>query len=352
MGQGRAWMAGGLAVAALAAAILAAAGGCVPTVPRAKIVFANLAGIYYAPAAPAAPADNAAGAPAAATPVEGAVPELSEALLVRAVKELNATKDLDFVVLSGDLFARADGLSLDRMKGILAELRVPYYVVLGDHDMPADKAGLSRALLALALEGHGFDSARGYWSREVLPGLVLVGLDTAQAGQPGGHVDPEQLAWLDQTLTARADKAVIVLAHHGLMPLHPLDEGSAWRDLLVDNAEAVREVIERHPNVVLVLTGHHHFAEGRVSGQTVYAASPSVSVWPLAYHLVRLSPQEVEAVWVPLGADAETRRAQDRLLGSKAYRGVFAAGEDGDTACVRLFGGNKMQVFRLPGVRQ
>ena len=325
-------------LAAGAAALGAAAvGGCGPSVPRGKITFANLAGIYYSPGGDAA--------------VEGALVEDSEALLERAVKELNGTKDLDFVVLSGDLFARADGLSLDRMKGILAELRVPYYVVLGDHDMPAAKTGLSRSVIALAFEGHGFAGTQGSWSREVGRGLVVVGRDTAQAGRPGGHVDATQLGWLDRTLAANAGKAAIVVAHHGLVALHPLDEGSAWRELMVDNAEAVREVLGRHANVVLVVTGHHHFAEGQVRGRTVYVSSPSVSVWPLAYHLVRLTPQEAEAVWVPLGSDGQTRRAQDRLLGSAAYRGVFPEGEDGDTACVRLFGGKKMAVYRLPGVR-
>jgi len=34
-----------------------------------------------------------------------------------------------------------------------------------------------------------------------------------------------------------------------------------------------------------------------------------------------------------------------------ASAGVFPPGEDGDTACVRLFGGKKMDVFRLPAIR-
>jgi hypothetical protein len=110
-------------------------------------------------------------------------------------------------------------------------------------------------------------------------------------------------------------------------------------------------VLRRHKNVVLVVTGHHHLAEGRVSGPIVYMAGPSLSVWPLAYHLVRLTPREAEAVWVPVGTDDQTRRALERLLASKAYRGVFPQGEDGDTACVRLFGGRKMEVYRLPDIR-
>jgi hypothetical protein len=66
---------------------------------------------------------------------------------------------------------------------------------------------------------------------------------------------------------------------------------------------------------------------------------------------VRLSPKEAEAVWVPLAGDDLTRRAQNRLLRSTEYRGVFPAGEDGDTACVRLFGGKKMEVYTLPAIR-
>jgi hypothetical protein len=101
----------------------------------------------------------------------------------------------------------------------------------------------------------------------------------------------------------------------------------------------------------MVLAGNCRFAEGRVQGRVVYLSSPSASIWPMAYHLVRLTPREAEAVWVPLADDDLTRRAQDRLLGSAAYRGVFPPGEDGDTACVRLFGGKKMEVYPLPAIR-
>jgi len=54
---------------------------------------------------------------------------------------------------------------------------------------------------------------------------------------------------------------------------------------------------------------------------------------------------------VPLDSGALARKAQERLLGSEMYRGVFPAGEDGETACVRLFGANKMVVVPLPAIR-
>ena len=312
--------------------------GCVPTWAGGHVRFAVLAGVYYSPSPDVA--------------VEGALVEDAPALLSRAVAQLADTQGLDFVLVAGDLLARADALALDRAKAALDELPVPYYVVLGDHDGPDDAGrGLSRSSLIWALQGHGFDGPQGYWCREVKPGLVVIGLDTGGAGRMAGHVDARQLDWLERTLQTHRDQAVLVLAHHGLMALHPLDEGSAWRDLLVDNRDAVREVLARHPNVLVVVTGHHHFADGRASGPTVYLAAPSVSVWPLAYQLVDASAKEVEAVWVPLDSGALARKAQERLLGSEMYRGVFPAGEDGETGCVRLFGGGKMVVVPLPAIR-
>jgi 3',5'-cyclic AMP phosphodiesterase CpdA len=325
------------------------AAGCGnPSVPRERLTLAVLAGVYYS-ASPGAQ-------------VEAAMVENSEALLKKTIADLGAMKDLDFAIVGGDLLARADPLSLDRAKALLAELKVPYYVILGEHDGPAPLSqgaagdsglavGVSRGSIIWAFQGRGFSTAEGYWAHEVLPGLVVVGLDTVMPGGRGGHVSAQQLAWLDQTLKTYASKSVIVAGHHSLVPLHPLDEGAAWAHMVVDNGAAVREVIERHRNVMMVLSAHHHFAEGRVSGRSLYLAAPSVSVWPLAFQLIRLTPKEAGPMWVPLGDDDLARRAQERLLASKEYRGVFPAGEDGDTACVRLFGVKKTEVYPLPAIR-
>jgi len=340
---------------------LALVAGCVPAVPRPPVTFAVVAGAYYS-------ADGkVAGEPA--------VGEDSGRLLMRAVEDINGQKQVDFVLVAGDLLARADPLSLDRARAMLDELHPPYCVVLGEHDGPAlpgpgeevpgaeppaeaPAAGLglgprgeSRSTVIWVFQGHGFTGSQGYWAREIKPGVVVVGLDTVSPGRRGGHVDAQQLTWLDQTLTAHAGRMVIVVAHHGLIPMHPLDEGTAWAHLMVDNAAEVRAVLEKHPNVVMAITASHHFAASRVSGRIVYLAAPSVSVWPLAYHVVRVDQQNAEAVWVPLASEGLARKALERLLASPAYRGVFASGEDGDTACVRLFGGNKLQVVPLPAIR-
>jgi hypothetical protein len=330
----------------LLAGVLAA--GCTgAAAPREKITFAVLSGAYI---------DGATGAT-----VEGAVVEDSESLLRKAVADFNARKELEFVVVVGDLLARPGGAGIDRAKAILDDLKAPYYVVLGSGEVTGaavppkpgakttpDTGATGTGAVTWAFQGKGFSGPEGYWSREVSPGLVLVALDTVQPGRPWGHVNDKQLEWLDRTLSEAKGKSVIVAAYHQLQAMHPLDESDAWHYKLVDNAPQVRTILEKNGNVVAVVAGDAHYAAFRSTGRILYMTSPSLSVWPLAYHLVLLGPKEIEATWVPAAPEALVHKAQNRLLETPLYRGVFPAGEDGDTACIRLFGGRKLETMKLP----
>jgi Icc protein len=55
--------------------------------------------------------------------------------LEAAVAHLNQVPDLDFVVFTGDLVDQADPESFELFREILAQLRMPYYLSLGNHDV-------------------------------------------------------------------------------------------------------------------------------------------------------------------------------------------------------------------------
>ncbi|MDK1032539.1 MAG: hypothetical protein QGD94_11065, partial [Planctomycetia bacterium] len=200
-------------------------------------------------------------------------------------------------------------------------------------------------------QGHGFSGPKGYWAQEVTPGTVLVGRDSARVGRRGGFLDDKQLKWLDETLNTYREKAVIIIAHHGLTNFHPFDESVVWQHLTVRNSAAVRDVISRHPNVILAITGHHHFAAGKAIGHVVHIASPSLTVWPLAYHLIRINKKSVETLWLPIGSDKLQAKARGRLFADHEWRGPFPAGEQGDTELIRLFGAHKSQTFKFAEIR-
>jgi Icc protein len=110
-------------------------------------------------------------------------------LLQAAVDEINSVPDLDFVLVLGDLTQDAEPWNVDAVKMILDQLKVPYYVVFGNHDIspvpteakPDVIVGVSRWTLVSAFQGTrgGFYmDGRSYYAREVAPDLLLVALDT------------------------------------------------------------------------------------------------------------------------------------------------------------------------------
>lgn len=107
-----------------------------------------------------------------------------------AVAEINKIPDLKFVLVAGDLTQDAEPWNIDELRRILDGLKVPYYVVLGNHDLslvPHEKKdqpiSLSKYTVAGAFIGPSGGMVPGmtYYAHEVAKDLVLIGIDTSRA---------------------------------------------------------------------------------------------------------------------------------------------------------------------------
>ena len=54
--------------------------------------------------------------------------------LLRSVAQINATDSIDFVLVTGDLTEEGDRTTMEKVKSCLDLLKVPYHVVLGNHE--------------------------------------------------------------------------------------------------------------------------------------------------------------------------------------------------------------------------
>lgn len=115
--------------------------------------------------------------------------------------------DADLCVVSGDLTDAGDAASYERLRSILATLRVPVRLLLGNHDR---RAAFRAAFPEAGCDAHGFVQ-----SALDLDRTRLLFLDTLDESQPGaGLMCRDRLGWTADRLAEAGERAVVAFLHH------------------------------------------------------------------------------------------------------------------------------------------
>ena len=170
--------------------------------------------------------------------------------------------DVCFVIQLGDLVEGSGLLKSQTLTDIAAvktvydNLDVTHYYVLGNHDV--DNITLSEFTTATGMD------ATGYYSFDVEDTHFIVldanySEDDDATHYTTGHdwhntyIPPAERTWLTNDLVGTAKSQVIVFCHQRL------DTSiTSSIDYIVDNAAAVRTILESSGKVKAVLTGHNH----------------------------------------------------------------------------------------------
>lgn len=174
----------------------------------------------------------------------------------------------DVVILSGDLTECGLPEEYANVAALIARhLPMPVLVIPGNHDRRENL----RTTLA-HLPGVTVDPLYVQYAVEDYP-VRLVMLDTAVPGFGHGELRPDQLQWLDRTLTAAPDKPTLIAMHHP-----PFACGIAHMDrIMLRNAADFVGVIARHRQVERIVCGHHHRPITARVGPAIASICPSVA---------------------------------------------------------------------------
>ena len=190
---------------------------------------------------------------------------LALAAAVDAVLALDPAPD--GVLVSGDLTNGGDARSYERVRELLAPLRMPVHVMPGNHD---DREALRAWFTEDTLAGASQDP----FHYAVRCGVLrLVVCDTTVPGRDDGRLDAGALAWLSDELAAERDVPTIVAMHHP-----PLLTGIPAMDavgLRESDREALSGVLRRFACVRRVVGGHVHRASFGMLGAVPVFACPS-----------------------------------------------------------------------------
>ena len=178
------------------------------------------------------------------------------------------------VLLSGDLVDAGSPVEYRHLRGLLAPLRCPVYLMPGNHDaVPALREAFADLGYLQPVRDDPLLAPHVLYAVD-LGGLRLVALDTVVAGRSYGSLCEARLAWLDATLAAAPAVPTLVAMHHP-----PFDTGIGHMDAigLREGREGLAQVLRRHAQVERVICGHLHRAIVRRFGGTVAMTVPSTA---------------------------------------------------------------------------
>jgi len=175
------------------------------------------------------------------------------------------------VVISGDLADAPSAEEYDHLKRLLAPLKLPFAAIPGNHD--------SREMMRSAFPNAAYAHPSGPLNQKIAVGeLDLLLLDSSVPGKPHGELDAATLQWLDATLASSSDRSALLFLHHP-----PFVTGIWHMDRQnLHNAGDLAEIVQRHPRVRMIATGHVHRAT-----LTMFAGRPC-TICPVANHAVDL----------------------------------------------------------------
>lgn len=157
--------------------------------------------------------------------------------LLRSVAQINATDGIDFVLVTGDITEEGDRTSMEKVKSCLDLLKVNYYVALGNHETKWSDSGCTAFAEIFGNERFQFE----------YKGFLFLGFNSGPLMRMAyGHVVPQDIRWMTETMQkAGKEKRVILVTHY------PMMEGD------VDNWYEVTDAVRPY-NVRLFIGGHYH----------------------------------------------------------------------------------------------
>jgi len=187
--------------------------------------------------------------------------------------ELMNDKKVDFLIELGDFKDMDDTESaenaltyLDSIESVFKKFDGPAYHVIGNHDVDC----ISKEQFLNRVENTGISKDASYYSFDArdLHFIVLDAnyLSDGSDFNSGNYVwtdvniPEKEINWLKNDL-ASTSKPVVVFVHELL-------DGQG--DLYVNNAKEIRQVLQKHQNVLAVFQGHHHVGDFNLINDIYY----------------------------------------------------------------------------------
>jgi 3',5'-cyclic-AMP phosphodiesterase len=157
---------------------------------------------------------------------------------------INSGRKFDFCLVTGDI---AQNPCEDSYRFILKKLQllnIPCICLPGNHD----ELDIMLKVLSAKQVNCCKQLVMGKWQ--------ILCLNSQLQNSAAGYLSEQELKFLEQCLSANPKLMALIAVHH-----HCVHSGSSWMDtMMIENAKALFDIIDRYPNAKAVINGHIHQA--------------------------------------------------------------------------------------------
>ncbi len=205
-------------------------------------------------------------------------------VLQQAVKSINKEKDIQFVVFTGDNLDSPKAEYLPAFTRIINKLNVPYYIIIGNHDVFKNN-GLSKThYLEIIRENNLFYRYRkpNYVFKK--DGFVFIAVDGAKEVIPGsiGYYKEDTLKWLEKQLKKYKNNPVIILQHFPLVAQKERPTHAVYQK------ENYLEILDKYDNIVTIIAGHLHVNSEIMRNGVYHITTPTLLSEPPVYKIISI----------------------------------------------------------------
>ena len=212
--------------------------------------------------------------------------EYSQRVLKATVDDINKQSGISFVVFTGDNINYAEEEDLKMFAHIVKKLNVPYYFVIGNHDVYKTNGLPKTRYIEIMRESNIriHQKRPNYkWSKKGFVFLIVDGAKEVIPG-PAGYFKKDTLAWLDKTLSKNKRKTVVIFQHFPIE--YPEGAEGRLKTHKTYKVEEYKDIIEKHDNVLAIISGHLHTNGENMRNGVYHISTPSLLAMPHSYKII------------------------------------------------------------------
>ena len=212
--------------------------------------------------------------------------EYSQRVLKATVDDINKQSGISFVVFTGDNINYAEEEDLKIFAHIVKKLNVPYYFVIGNHDVYKTNGLPKTRYIEIMRESNIriHQKKPNYkWSKKGFVFLIVDGAKEVIPG-PAGYFKKDTLAWLDKTLSKNRRKTIVIFQHFPVE--YPEGAEGRLKTHKTYKVEEYKDIIEKHDNVLAIISGHLHTNGENMRNGVYHISTPSLLAMPHSYKII------------------------------------------------------------------